>query len=307
MAINTLEYAKIFQTTLDEQLIAGATSGWMEANAGQVRYSGGNEVKIPKISTSGLGEYDRDDGYPQGGVSLVYETKTLTQDRARKFQLDAMDVDETNFVVNASTVMANFQQSNVIPEIDAYRYSTIAAIAASAGQSSVSYNPAANYDVYEKLKTDITTLQDAIGESYDLVITMSIPCASILEQSDRISRSLDVVDFQRGEIFTKVRAIDGIPIIKVTSRLLKTAYVFNDGTTAGQTQGGFTPAAGAKQINWLITARKAPIAVSKTDTVRIFDPTTNQKANAWQIDYRKYHDLWIFDNAVKGVWANIGA
>ena len=61
MAINTLEYAKIFSQTLDRQMLAEATSGWMEANAGQVKYSGGNEVKIPMISTSGLGDYDRDE------------------------------------------------------------------------------------------------------------------------------------------------------------------------------------------------------------------------------------------------------
>jgi len=46
-----LEYAKIFQKELDQQIIEGATSGWMEDNAGQVKYTGGNEVKIPTIST----------------------------------------------------------------------------------------------------------------------------------------------------------------------------------------------------------------------------------------------------------------
>ena len=34
MPINTLEMTKIFQTKLDEQMQVGATSGWMEANAG---------------------------------------------------------------------------------------------------------------------------------------------------------------------------------------------------------------------------------------------------------------------------------
>ena len=55
MSINTIEYAKIFMEALDEQLVAGATSGWMEENSGQVQYTGGNEVKIPKIELNGLG------------------------------------------------------------------------------------------------------------------------------------------------------------------------------------------------------------------------------------------------------------
>ena len=105
MSINTIEYAKIFMEALDKQLVADATSGWMEENSGQVQYSGGNEVKIPKIELNGLGTYDRDNGFVQGAVTLTYETKQMTQDRGRTFQLDAVDVDETNFALVAGNVM----------------------------------------------------------------------------------------------------------------------------------------------------------------------------------------------------------
>ena len=118
MAINTLEYAKIFQSQLDRQIVEGATSGWMEDNTGQVKYSGGNEVKIPTISTQGLGDYDRDNGFVRGAVTLSYETYKMTQDRGRTFSLDAMDVDESNFIANAGSVMGVFQDEHVIPEID---------------------------------------------------------------------------------------------------------------------------------------------------------------------------------------------
>lgn len=59
MAINTIEAAQIFMQALDRQMIEGATSGWMEQNAGRVKYSGGSTVKIPTLSTTGLGNYDR--------------------------------------------------------------------------------------------------------------------------------------------------------------------------------------------------------------------------------------------------------
>ena len=49
MAINTLEYATIFQQALDKQMEQALTSGWMDQNAGQVKYTGGNEVKVPKV------------------------------------------------------------------------------------------------------------------------------------------------------------------------------------------------------------------------------------------------------------------
>ena len=125
MALNTIEAAKIYMTALDQQMIEGATSGWMEANAGQVKYSGGNEVRIPTLSMNGLADYDRDNGYNQGAVSLEYQTQKLTKDRGRQFLLDAMDVDESNFIANATAVMSEFQRTQIIPEVDAYRYSKI--------------------------------------------------------------------------------------------------------------------------------------------------------------------------------------
>jgi hypothetical protein len=86
---------------------------------------------------------------------------------------------------------------------------------------------------------------------------------------------------------------------------MKTKYVFNDGTTSEQEKGGFKAAEDAKDINWIITPQKVPIAKSKTDRIRIFDPETNQDARAWAMDYRKYHDLWITDEGVKTCFVNV--
>ncbi|HMM32073.1 MAG TPA: hypothetical protein PKB13_09885 [Clostridia bacterium] len=306
MPLNTLALTTLFQQALDAQLVAEATSGWMEANAGQVIYNGGKDIKIPRISMDGLGDYDRDDGFVQGSVTLDYETLTMTQDRGRTFQLDAMDVNETNFVANASRVMAEFQRTKVVPEIDAYRYSKIYALAAAKNRvNAAGYTPVAA-DILAKLKADLAAIEDVVGNGYQFVITMNALCASVLDQADKVEKVLNVVDFARGNVSTKVKAIDENPIIKVPSARMKTAYTLYDGTTEGQKGGGFVPAAGAKQINWIITLRSAPIAVSKTDKTRIFTPDTNQKADAWKIDYRKYHELWVPEHRLQAVMANVG-
>ena len=299
---NTLAYATLFMQELDKQVVAGATSGWMESNSGMVIYNGGNTVKIPKISMDGLGDYDRATGFVAGSATLAYETMTMTMDRGRTFMLDAMDVNETNFVANASNLMGEFQRTMVIPELDAFRYSTIATKAIAAEKVSYEYTPA-KADIYSAIKADIAAIQDAIG-AVPLVITMSTATLAILEGSSELTRQLQVADFS-GTIQSKVKQIDDCPIIQVPSARLKTAYIFNDGTTSGQTAGGFVAASGALTINWMITAMNAPIAISKTDNMRIFDPKTNQTADAWKIDYRKYHDLWIPDNKLATVFVNI--
>lgn len=297
MAINTIEAAKIFQTALDQQVLEGATSGWMEENAGQVKYSGGNEVKIPKISLSGLGDYDRDSGYTQGAVTFSYETKTMTMDRGRKFLLDKMDVDETNFVASASAVMSEFQRTKVIPEVDAYRYSRIYALAKD--KYGKTYTPAAG-TILSTLSEDITAVQDEAG-SADLVIIMARPVYDMFCNNDKISKLINAGDFKQGELNLMIKMFNGIPIIPVPSARMKTAYTFNDGKSGGQEAGGFTPTAKATQINWIICPKSAPIAVSKTDNFKIFDPEVNQTADAWLVELRKFHDLWIKDNVLPSI------
>lgn len=39
--------------------------------------------------------------------------------------------------------------------------------------------------------------------------------------------------------------------------------------------------------------------------MRIFDPATNQKLNAWQMDYRRFHDIWILDNKLDSIYLSI--
>ena len=302
MALNTLAYSTLFMQELDKQLIAGATSGWMEGNSGLVIYNGGNTVKIPKIAMDGMGNYNRGTGFVGGSATLTYETKTMGQDRGRTFSLDSMDVNETNFVANASNLMGEFQRTMVIPEIDAYRYSTIAALAVAGSRVSNGYTPIKT-DIYTKLKADIAAIQDVIG-AVPLVITMSIANLAILEGSTELVRQLEVGAFS-GTIMSEVKKIDECSIVEVPSARLKTAYVFNDGTTGGQTAGGFVPAGVTKNINWIITPANVPIAISKTDNIRIFSPDQNQTADAWKLDYRKYHDLWIMDNQLAGCFVNI--
>ena len=58
-------------------------------------------------------------------------------------------------------------------------------------------------------------------------------------------------------------------------------------------------------VNWLICPRTAPIAVSKTDNVKIIAPEVNQFADAWDVDYRKYHDLFIPENKKAAIAVSI--
>lgn len=303
MAINTLEYAQVLNTALDQQLTRVLTSSWMDDNAGEVIYTGGNEIKIPSISLQGLADYDRDEGFVQGAVTLSYQTMAMTQDRNRTFSLDAMDVDETNFVASAATVASEFQRTCVIPEIDKYRYSKIYALLNAKSRVETGYTPV-EATVVAKLTEHIRLIQDVVGEETELVITLSPSTKGLIADYFRgRAGRYDTANFKRGAIETRVNVLDEIPLLPAPSDRLKTLYESLDGKTAGQEEGGFKVAAGAKDINWIITPKKAPIAVTKQDKTRIFTPDQNQKADAWKIDYRRYHDLWIKENQLMAGFA----
>ncbi|WP_170240124.1 hypothetical protein [Streptococcus suis] len=300
---NTLEYSKIFQPALDKQIVQESTTGWMEVNSKLVQYNGGNEVKLPSIVMDGLADYDRSSGYVDGAVTLTWDTYKLTQDRGRKFQLDAMDVDETNFVATAGTVMGEFQRTLVVPEIDAYRYSAIAAKAIEVGQTRTATITDSN--ILTELLKDIAKVKEVIGNTSKLKIVMSETMLTNLGLDDKAAKRMSTVNTApAGEVATVVTKLDGHEIVPTQQALLQTAFRFNDGKTGGQEKGGFVADSSAKAINWLIIAENAPIAVSKTDVVRVFDRMTNQRANAWDMDYRKYHDIWIPKSKEKSIFAN---
>ena len=300
MAINTIATAAVFQQTLDELAVQEATTGWMEANAGQVIYNGGAEIKVPKISMDGLADYDRDNGFVRGAVTLAYETMTMSQDRGRKFQLDSMDVDETNFVLSAGTVMGEFQRTKVVPEIDAYRLSKLGAAAVAASNAEYSYTPAAA-TILEKVKAARAAIrkQGYVGQIY-----IHITSDALMQLEMAVGSQLRDASFSQGGIDTTVPILDKDTfLIETADDRMHTVITLNDGTTSGQTAGGFVAA--GKQMNFIAVAGNAPIAVSKQDKIRIFDPDTNQNADAWALDYRRYHDLWIPDNKKVLIYANI--
>ena len=64
---------------------------------------------------------------------------------------------------------------------------------------------------------------------------------------------------------------------------------------------------GILAVNWLICPKSVPVAVSKTDNVKIITPELNQFADAWDVDYRKYHDLFIPESKKAAIAVSVSA
>ena len=138
-------------------------------------------------------------------MTVTYETRKLTQDRGRTFQLDAMDVDEMNFAPTAGAVMREFQNTKGDSRIDAYRYSKIAELAQAAGKAR-----AYTVDVetiFENLLQDMTAVRDTVGDGCEMVIAMSAKVAGKLDLAKGGSHILESGTFQQGSVELKVKRV----------------------------------------------------------------------------------------------------
>ena len=123
-----------------------------------------------------------------------------------------------------------FLGGNVIPEIDAYRYSTLYKLINAKGNVET-YTPDKS-TIISSLKADIGEVRDKCGSNTDLVIIMSIPIAEKLSDGEEFQRYINLTAFKQGEISTEIMTLNGIPIIRVPSARLKTAYTFNSGASS---------------------------------------------------------------------------
>lgn len=298
MSLNIQSARAVFQDQLDQQMMEELTSSFMDENAGDVIYDGGREIKIPSIRMDGLKKYDRTKGYPSGSVTLSYETYTMTQDRGTSFLLDAMDVNETNFVVSAGTVMGEFQRTQVVPEVDAYRYSKIYSVIKEKASTDIKEKVLTEKDIFKEIATDIAAVRDKYGQKTELVVVINGLAKAKLDNNETFTKSISQAEFKVGDITTTVRTINECPIITVPSQRMYTAYEFYGDDDE---QNGFAKTSDAKLINYMILPKNAVIGVCKQDKSKIIDPDANQKADAWFIGYRKYHDAWVKSSAIGSI------
>ena len=109
---NSIALAQRYLPMLDEVYKVASRSRILDNP--NVEFVGGNTVKVFKTAMDGLGDYSRNGGYVEGAVNGTWETMTLSQDRARSFQIDRMDNEET-LDLAFGTLAGEFIRTKVAP------------------------------------------------------------------------------------------------------------------------------------------------------------------------------------------------
>ena len=292
---NTIALAEKFQPILDDIYKMASATARMDGQSKPVDHSNAQVVKVFTTSLVGLGNYSRAAGFPAGDVVGAWETLTLSKDRGRAFSIDAMD-DEETIGMAFGTLVGEFIRTMVVPEIDAYRFDRYASWSGITSPTPAALSTAAN----------VLAAVDVAAASLD---GNEVPREGrILYCSDSIyhllKASLTRTWASEGGVSRELESLDNMQVVMVPQTRFYKGVTLDPG--AASDEGGYskTPSTG-RDINFMLVHPSAVLQVAKHNPLRVFSPEQNQTADAWLFQYRIYHDAFVFDNKVKGVYAHV--
>jgi len=289
---NSIDLVTKYTNALDEIYKTSSKTARMDSPSAP--FEGAGVVKVMKTSIVGLGTYSRSTGYPKGDITVTWETLTLAASRGREFSIDRMDNEETMgmaFAESFGSAGGEFIRTQVNPELDAYRFAKYASwsgISTVAGATLTS-----------------ATVLAAIDEAHGQMDADEVPEEGrILYVSNSVRGFVKAAVTRmlgnESNIDRRVTTLDNTEIVMVPQGRFKTAIDLDAGATTSA--GGYAAAAGAKDINFMLIYPPAVLQATKLENLKIFAPEVNQSKDAWLVQYRLYHDAFVYDNKVDGLY-----
>ena len=285
-----------FQPILDEVYKAASLTARMDANAKAVNFAGANVVSVFKTDPIGLGTYNRVSGYPAGQMVGAWETLTLATERGRAFVIDRMDNEET-LSMAFGTLAGEFLRTEVAPEIDAYRFSKYASTASINAATPAALDANGIIAAIDAAKLELD--KDEVPRE-GRILYIADTCLDMLE--GKVSRFLG----NENAVDKRVTRYSGMDVIMVPQTRFYKGVTLNAG--AAVDAGGYAKTGSTgRDINFMIIHPSAVLQVVKHAALKVFAPEDNQTTDGWLIQYRIYHDAFVYANKVNGIYLHLAA
>lgn len=282
---NNIQLFQKYIALLDEVYKQASKSSILDGDASLVQAGKNtNEIIIPKMTLDGLADYSRNSGYVKGDVTLTYETVKFNYDRGRKFVVDAMDDEETAGIAFGK-LSSEFIRTKVVPEMDAFRFATYAALS---GIGSATGTLANGADVISALRAAANEMDEAEVPSEQRVLFITPTLRGMIDDLDT-SKSK--------EVLSKFSSV-----VEVPQSRFNTQITLLDGTTSGEEVGGFT--ATGNDINFMVVHTPAILQYPKHTVNKIITPEANQDSDGWMFFYRAYGLADAYENKVAGIYVH---
>ena len=305
---NSIALVTKYNAKVDLAYSVASRSSILDTPENLVMWVGADTVKLPKIDIQGLADQDRNGDMVESDTDVTYGTYQLSEYRNRRLVFDQMDDEEVQGVLAASAGKI-FVDTKVTPELDAYRFATYATKAIN--NSFAATAALGSGTGVEAIDVAMIKLQDASVNILNCEIFVSPTMASYIRQSDQWTRNISVDANDPSRVWRNVGDLDGMPVHVVPKGQFVTGITLYDGTTGGQEAGSYVK--NGYDINFLIVDKTAVMQVKKLELLRIFAPTealsagtsgVYQKSNKWAYDYIIYHDAFVRDNALDGIYCH---
>jgi hypothetical protein len=283
---NSIDYASKFLPVVDEIYKAESVTENLDSNS-MTDFTGANEIKILKVSTTGLGNYSRTNGYPKGDVTATWETLKLSQERGKEISVDRMDDEETLGMVFGK-VTGNFMREWVVPELDAYRFAKYAS------------SNGIDTDAATITKDNILTkIDDASMQMDDAEVPQEGRMLFVSsELKPAFNSALSRQWTNENEANTVVTKYNNMSVFYVPKTRFYTGITLNDGADSW----GYAKADAAVGINFMMIYPESVVQAKKFAMPKVFSPDENQKLDAWLFQFRLYHDAFVYENRAKGIF-----
>lgn len=192
-------------------------------------WTGAHSVKVYKITTSKMNDYDRA-GTGSGATGSRYgtvaslgattEEMTLKKDRSFTFAIDKLDTDETAQQLAGATALARQQREVVIPEVDKYVYGVICT---GAGNKPAAMSLTAE-NIYTEILKASQALDDAEVPETSRVLLVTPATYLLMKQCKDITMETEMGTDMR--LKGVVSNLDGASVVKVPASRLPENFGF---------------------------------------------------------------------------------
>ena len=289
MTTNNLERSQKYLSVIMELFKKGSLTARLDSQSRQIDHSDAKTVKVLHVTTTGMGNYVKDVGYPQGAITTEWLPFELNVDRGAKFLLDRIDDDEV-LGLSMGGAARNFTDFHMIPELDAYRFNKY-------------------YDGAGKKVTEVLNNENILT-AFDTAATymngLNVPEGRILfvNQNNELAlrTALNRVWANDGSINTRITNYNGMEIVYVPDSRFQTVIEL---LTGENDQWGYKADPASKSINFLLLYPQSVIQANKTSKSKFLSADENPNLDSHQFAFRIFHDSYVIDLLKDGVYASI--
>jgi hypothetical protein len=284
---NSIEKSEKYLDLILELYKLDSLTADLDSKAVQFDMSNANIVKLLELATQGLGDYERDTGYPTAAVTAIWRPYTLEQDRGIRFTLDRADSEET-LGLQIGAVAGDFTRMYLKPELDTYRFSKYAKNPKETGGLTTT-------TILNAIDTASQALSDAeVPDSGQRVLFINQNLETTMKAA--IPREWT----NENELSTKVLKYNGMEMRFVPSSRFKTGITLNPGAS-----GSFGYASTGDPINFIMLDSAAIWQVTRFANAKFVNVEENQNMDSHLFMFRIIHDCGLVAGKEAGIYAHV--